>query len=205
MSLGSPKRLRRSASFRSPRSTVTMIAWYPAVSARSTSARARPRSLGTYSWYHSGPSVAWATSSMLWQALLLTAQIVPAARAARAAARAPSGWYSFNPATGASSTGSAMRRPSTVVERSASPTPCSTGGNTPIRRNAAVFSSSVTPSSEPVEMYSKTALGSLRRASCSKSVTQTGSPCLPCVAASASAGSSADSSADSSAGSSVGG
>ncbi len=149
---GSWKSLRMSRS-RAPttgRSAVSMIAEYPAASARFTSSAVRSRSRWTYSWnQRRPPEAASATSSMVREDRVDRTSTDPTAAEARAVATSPSGSARPCSAVGATRTGSDTTCPSTVVAFERDETSTSTRGRRTYRENAARFSRMVHSSSAP--------------------------------------------------------
>jgi hypothetical protein len=94
-----------------------------------------------------------AISSCVRQVKVETAIPVPAAAAARAVAHSPSRSYSCWYATGATTTGSSMGVPSTVVAVETSETSQRTRGRNVQRSKAARFARSVHSSPEPPARY----------------------------------------------------
>ena len=98
------------------------------------------------------PSLASATSSIDRVPSVLKVYGTPARAAARATATSPSGSAMRVKPVGASTKGIDNGRPSSVVDGSGFPTPCSTRGWKPMRRKAAEFSAMVCSSSAPPSM-----------------------------------------------------
>ena len=144
-----PFRVSRCRKPKTGRSTVRQIASYPASTTRASMSIVTVRSSNTYSCHHFGAWDAADTSSNTSTAVEETTMIVPAAAAARAVARSPSGcaidWY----AHGATSTGKDSDVPRIVVDGSGWPDPRKTLGRSLHRSNARRFSASVHSSPAP--------------------------------------------------------
>ncbi len=125
----------------------------PAALARPRKLSATSLSFGQYSWNQRWPwPLASATSSIVQDAAVDMTIGTPAAAAARATATSPSGWAILSTPTGPSRIGAASRVPSTVLAYEAALTSVSIRGTIRHRRNAAVFSLTVSSVPAPPRM-----------------------------------------------------